>query len=188
MRNSKFHLPSTVYRLDTAVSILPSARLRRAYTLLELLAALTLTVLLASATLAITRNLMHQAKAPSKTAPAWQRRLQLTLTQELTEAEQVQRVPGGMEIQGPLQPKPSITDGGHRPLKIIWRTDKGQLLREELDLLTGTYRRQIVLLGVDRLQITQPTSSSGGTYQLTLSGPALSQGMTISVPRGGGTP
>lgn len=175
-------------QLPPTVSMPPFVRSHRAYTLLELLAALTLTVLLASATLAITRNLMRQAKEPSKTVPAWHRRLQLTLTQELTEAEQVQRVPGGMEIQGPLQPKPSITDGGHRPLKIIWRADKGQLLREELDLLTGIYRRQTVLIGVDRLQITQPTGSSGGTYQLTLSGPALSQGMTISAPRGGGTP
>lgn len=160
--------------------------LRPGYTLLELIAALTLTVLLASATLAITKNLMRQAKEPTRTAPAWIRRLQQTLTEEMTEADQVRRVSQGMEVEGPLQPRPALTAGGHRPLRVTWRVDQGRLVREELDLLTGNYRRQTVAIGIEHLDISQPQDQGGGNIQLTLSGSALPQGLSISVPRGGG--
>jgi len=183
MNRPAFHAPISI------LNVSPPPRRRAGYTLLELLAALTLTVLLASATLAITKNLMHQAKEPTQTAPAWIRRLKQTLLQEMTEAEQVRRVPQGMELEGPLHPKPSVTDTGHRPLKVTWKVDNGQLVREELDLLTGGFRHQVVALGVDRLDLVQPANQgAAGTYQLTLGGSALPQGLILSVPHSGEAP
>lgn len=163
---------------------------RRAYTLIELLAALALATILACAALALTRNLLRQMNAPSLAEPIWIGRLRQNLIEELTEGATVRRIPHGFEVEGPLHPKPAITDDTHRPLKVVWREANGQLVREETDLLTGGYRRQLVVIGIDRVTLTQPSDQgvSGGNYQLILTGSALPKGLTLSVPRGGGNP
>lgn len=160
-----------------------------AYTLIELLAALMLAAILACAALAMTRNLLRQVNAPSSAEPIWIGRLRKTLAEELTEGATVRRIPEGFEVEGPLHPKPAITDDTHRPIKVIWRVEKGQLLREETDLLTGGYRRQLVVIGIDRLDFTQPADQgSAGNHQLTLTGSAMPKGLSLSIPRGGGNP
>jgi prepilin-type N-terminal cleavage/methylation domain-containing protein len=164
----------------------PHLSRQRGLTMIELLAALTLTVLLACATLGIMRNLMHQAKESAVAAPPWIRRLRDTLTQELVEAEQVQRIPDGVILQGPLHPRPSVTDGSHHPLKIVWRVNQGRLVREETDLLTGGFRRQTVAIGIDRLDLAQQMNEADATCKLTLTGSALPKGLIISVSGAGG--
>lgn len=149
----------------------------RGHTLIELLAALTLAAIVACAVLALCRGLMRQAKAGQPPMPAFEIRLRETLADEVAEAEQVERIPQGFALTGPIRPKPDLASEGHRPLRVEWRVDQDRLIREETDLLTGAKLRQTAAAGIERAELVM----QGDRGQVSVAGAALRAPIVLTI-------
>lgn len=113
---------------------------RRALTLVELLAALSLLALLTVGLLAVTRATARDAALQSGAGapPAWRDRLGRRLADDLAQSLTVAPGPGGLELQGWSGRDPVTLAPRHRPLRIVWRLGADRLWREARPLAGGT--------------------------------------------------